>query len=148
MLLSQLRADLRAEQGKSLAESMAARILLDRVEHQFGEPGVLAAIPAVFPTVAVDGRYLMDGGVANNTPISTAVRLGATKIVVLPTGMSCAIESPPRGAMAIAMHALNLVIMQQLDRDVERFAGQAQVIVVPPLCPRPSRRTTSPSQPS
>jgi NTE family protein len=95
-----------------------------------------AAIPAVFPTVAVDGRYLMDGGVANNTPVSTAIRLGATRVVVLPTGMSCAIESPPRGAIAIAMHALNLVIMQQLERDVDRFADQAQTIIVPPLCPQ------------
>ena len=94
-----------------------------------------AAIPAVFPTVVVEDRYLMDGGVANNTPISAAIRLGATRIIVLPTGMSCAIEAPPRGAMAVAMHALNLLVMQQLERDVERFSNQAQLIIVPPLCP-------------
>ena len=94
-----------------------------------------AAIPAVFPTVAVGDRYLMDGGVANNTPISTAIRLGATRIIVLPTGMSCAIEAPPRGALAVAMHALNLLVMKQLERDVERFSHQAQLTIVPPLCP-------------
>ena len=94
-----------------------------------------AAVPAVFPTVLVDDRYLMDGGVANNTPISAAIRLGATRIIVLPTGMSCAIEAPPRGAMAVAMHALNLLVMQQLERDVERFSDQTQLIIVPPLCP-------------
>src|SRR5690349_2322295 len=94
-----------------------------------------AAIPAVFPTVMFDDRYLMDGGVANNTPISAAIRLGATRIIILPTGMSCAIEAPPRGAMAVAMHALNLLVMQQLERDVEHFSGRAQLIVVPPLCP-------------
>jgi NTE family protein len=94
-----------------------------------------AAIPAVFPTVKVDDRYLMDGGVANNTPISTAIHLGATRIIVLPTGMSCAIKAPPRGAMAIAMHALNLLVMQQLEKDAEHFASQAQLIIVPPLCP-------------
>lgn len=94
-----------------------------------------AAIPAVFPTIVVEGRYLMDGGVANNTPISAAIRLGATRIIVLPTGMSCAIEAPPRGAMAVAMHALNLLVMQQLGRDAERFSNVAQLIIVPPLCP-------------
>ena len=94
-----------------------------------------AAIPAVFPTVAVNDRYLMDGGVANNTPVSTAIRLGAARVIVLPTGMSCAMEAPPRGAMAVAMHALNLLVMRQLEKDVEHFSDQAQLIIVPPLCP-------------
>jgi NTE family protein len=94
-----------------------------------------AAIPAVFPVVSIDGRYLMDGGVANNTPISTAVTLGATRVVVLPTGVSCALEVPPRGAVALALHALNLLVMRQLLNDIERFADRAELVVLPPLCP-------------
>jgi NTE family protein len=94
-----------------------------------------AAIPAVFPVVSIDDRHLMDGGVANNTPISTALKLGATRVVVLPTGMSCAMELPPRGAVAIALHALNLLIMRQLLNDIERFGDRAELIVLPPLCP-------------
>jgi NTE family protein len=94
-----------------------------------------AAIPAVFPVVSIDGHYLIDGGVANNTPISTAVDLGATRVVVLPTGTTCAIEAPPRGAVALALHALNLLVMRQLLSDIERFADRAELIVLPPLCP-------------
>jgi NTE family protein len=94
-----------------------------------------AAIPAVFPVVSIGGHYLIDGGVANNTPISTAVDLGATRVVVLPTGTSCAIEAPPRGAVALALHALNLLVMRQLLSDIERFADRAELIVLPPLCP-------------
>lgn len=94
-----------------------------------------AAIPAVFPPVKLDGRFLLDGGVANNTPISTAISMGATRVVVLPTGISCRLKAPPRGAMALALHALNLLIMRQLVKDIERFAGVVDVIVVPPLCP-------------
>jgi NTE family protein len=94
-----------------------------------------AAIPAVFPPVSIDKHYLMDGGIANNTPISTAVALGATRIVVLPTGMSCAIDEPPRGAMAMALHALNLLIMRQLLGDIEQFRNRAELVVIPPLCP-------------
>lgn len=94
-----------------------------------------AAIPAVFPSVSIDGRYLMDGGVANNTPISTAVSLGATRIIVLPTGVSCALQRPPRGAVAVALHALNLLVMRQLISDVEHFSSRAELIVLPPLCP-------------
>jgi NTE family protein len=94
-----------------------------------------AAIPGIFPPVMLDGRFLLDGGVANNTPISTAIEMGATRVIVFPTGISCALPAPPRGAMALAMHALNLLIMRQLVNDIERFAGVADVIMVPPLCP-------------
>ena len=48
-----------------------------------------AAIPAVFPPVKLEGRYLSDGGIANNTPISVAVAFGADRIIVLPTGFPC-----------------------------------------------------------
>jgi NTE family protein len=94
-----------------------------------------AAIPAVFPHVTLDGRHLMDGAVANNTPISTALKLGATRVIVLPTGMSCSLEKPPRGAVGFALHALNLLVMRQLLSDIERFSDRAELVVVPPLCP-------------
>ena len=94
-----------------------------------------AAIPGVFPTVPINGRHLMDGGIANNTPISTAFGLGAKRVIVLPTGMSCALEAPPHGAIGLALHALNLLIMRQLLSDIERFSPHCELIVLPPLCP-------------
>lgn len=94
-----------------------------------------AAIPAVFPLVTIAGRALMDGGIASNTPISAAFSLGATRVIVLPTGIPCALQTPPRGAMAITLHALNLLAMRQLLVDVDRFADRCELIVVPPLCP-------------
>jgi NTE family protein len=94
-----------------------------------------AAIPGVFPPVLLDGRFLLDGGVSNNTPISIAVEMGATRVIVLPTGISCSLQAPPSSAMALALHALNLLIMRQLVNDIERCASVADVITVPPLCP-------------
>ena len=94
-----------------------------------------AAIPAVFPFVTIAGRALMDGGIASNTPISAAFALGATRVIVLPTGLPCALQVPPRGAIAMALHALNLLSMRQLLADVDRFAGRCELVVVPPLCP-------------
>ena len=94
-----------------------------------------AAIPAVFPPVAHAGRRLMDGAITNNTPISTALSLGATRVVVLPTGLSCALPEPPRGVVAFALHALNLLVMRQLLSDIEHFSSRVELIVVPPLCP-------------
>lgn len=100
-------------------------------------PALLAstAIPGVFPAVRIDGRYLVDGGIANHTPISTAVALGATRVIVLPTGFPCALAQPPAGAITMALHALNLLVARQLSIEVERFSRLVHVTVVPPLCP-------------
>ncbi|MBA0046661.1 patatin-like phospholipase family protein [Mycobacteroides sp. LB1] len=94
-----------------------------------------AAVPAILPPVTIDGRDLMDGGIVNNTPLSHAVALGATEIWVLPTGYACALSEPPRGAMAMVLHALTLAINQRLTTDVIRFESTVDLRVVPPLCP-------------
>jgi len=94
-----------------------------------------AAIPGVFPPVRIAGKDLIDGGITSNTPISTAVALGAERVVVLPTGYSCALTEPPRGVVAMVLHALTLVIARQLAVDVVRWRDAAEIVVVPPLCP-------------
>jgi len=94
-----------------------------------------AAIPGVFPPVSLNGRLLVDGGVANNTPISTAKRLGATRIIVLPTGFACALKSVPASAVGRAMHALSLLVARQLVHDAERFSSVVELRIVPSLCP-------------
>lgn len=94
-----------------------------------------AAIPAVFPPVHIDGRYLIDGGVVNNTPLSHAVALGADVIWVLPTSYSCALSAPPKGALAIALQALNLLINRRLALDVARFEQSVDLRVIPQPCP-------------
>lgn len=95
------------------------------------------AIPALFPPVQIDGRYLLDGGVSNNAPVSTAIALGATRVIVLPTGFSCALERPPSGVIGMVLHAFNLMVARQLTRDIERFASTVDIVVAPPLCPVP-----------
>lgn len=94
-----------------------------------------AAIPAIFPPVERDGRTLVDGGIASNTPVTAAVGLGAKRLVVLPTGFSCHADPVPRSAIGVALHALNLLIARQLVSDVERLRGAVDLHVVPPLCP-------------
>jgi NTE family protein len=77
----------------------------------------------------------MDGGVADNTPISHAVLLGADVVYVLPTGHTCADVPPPKTALGMALHALAVLIGQQLVRDVAGLAEATTLHVVPPLCP-------------
>jgi NTE family protein len=94
-----------------------------------------AAIPGIFPAVKLDGRLLIDGGVANNTPIVDAIELGAERIYVLPTGNACDLPEPPRGAVAMLLHAMSLLVMRRLLVEVEMLRDRAELIVLPPPCP-------------
>ncbi len=93
------------------------------------------AVPAVFPPVRIGEHDLFDGVMASRTPIATAVELGATRVIVLPTGFPCTIRQAPRGAIGMALHAVSLLIARQLVREVEQLAGKVDLAVVPPPCP-------------
>jgi NTE family protein len=94
-----------------------------------------AAIPAAFPSVHIGENYLIDGAVGGNTPILTAADLGASRIIVLPTGFACALHEPPKGAIARALHAITLLIAHQMVRDLKQLGGKIDVFTVPNLCP-------------
>ena len=94
-----------------------------------------AAIPGVFPPVVWHDRELVDGGVANNAPISHALEMGATRIYVLPTGTACDLDEPPRGALGMLLHSMNLLVMRRLLVEIELLRDHAELIVLPPPCP-------------
>lgn len=94
-----------------------------------------SAVPAVFPPVTIGNLTLIDGAIASNTPITLALELGATRLIVLPTGFACALEHPPTSTIASALHALNLLIAHQMVRDLAQIGDRANVVTVPPLCP-------------
>jgi NTE family protein len=94
-----------------------------------------AAIPAVFPSVRIRDRDLVDGGIADNAAVSQAVGLGADVVYVLPTGYACALPAPPRTPLSSALHAMTLLIEQRLVLEVARYAERVDVRVLPPLCP-------------
>lgn len=143
----------------SLRRLIAEHIAFDRIEHagiplhvvttdvRSGEEVVLsvgdpvdailasAAIPAVFPSVRIDGRDLIDGGVADNAAVSQAVALGADVVYVLPTGYACALDDAPSSPLSSALHALTLLIEQRLILEVAHFTERTDIRVLPPLCP-------------
>jgi NTE family protein len=91
-----------------------------------------ASIPGVFPPVAIGDQLLIDGGVANNTPISHAVALGAERVYVLPTQTGPRrIDSSPSGAIDAAIHALTLLVDARFAADVATYAQEVELIVLP-----------------
>ena len=93
------------------------------------------AIPGAFSPIRYKNYFLADGAISSNTPVRVAVRKGATRLIVLPTGHACANQAPPVGAVANALHALTLLIARQLVIELESLGPGIEYYVVPPLCP-------------
>ena len=93
------------------------------------------AIPAAFAPVHFESLYLADGAISSNTPVRVAVASGARRLVILPTGYACALQTPPVGAVANALHALTLLIARQLISELEGLGNEVEYFVLPPLCP-------------
>ena len=94
-----------------------------------------AAVPGIFPPVTIGGQDLMDGAIAANTPLRVAVTLGASRIIVLPTGYACALDGPPKGAIARILHAITLLISWQLMHEIAAMPDGTDVHLAPALCP-------------
>ena len=93
------------------------------------------AIPGAFSPVYYRHLFLADGAISSNTPVKIAVKKGARRLIILPTGHACANERPPVGALASALHALTLLIARQLVNELENLDPEIEYYVVPPLCP-------------
>ena len=91
-----------------------------------------ASIPGIFPPVAIGEQRLIDGGVANNTPISHAVELGAERIYVLSTQEPHSRPARvPTGALDAAIQGLHLLVGCRLRADIARYSTEAELILLP-----------------
>src|SRR5438309_1933590 len=99
-------------------------------------PALLAscAIPGVFPPVTVGRRELVDGGVANHTPIAAAIERGADQIYVLPIGYPW-LHEKPTNALGMALQALARLVEQRLESEIAIHRDVADIIVIPALDP-------------
>ena len=107
-------------------------------EHLMGS----TAIPFVFPAGRIDEDYYMDGSVRQIAPLSPALHLGATRIVVLAVGQFAG--QRPAGGPApypsfaqVAGHALSSVFLDNMGADIERLSQYNRMIdQLPPAAAR------------
>ncbi|MBI2395336.1 MAG: patatin-like phospholipase family protein [Deltaproteobacteria bacterium] len=96
-----------------------------------------AAIPVLFPPIALDGSWYVDGGLRQNTPLSPAIRLGADRVLVVslrhrrphgfnpePTVDVSAVPSP----FFLAGKALNALLIDRIDYDLDRLRHMNAII--------------------
>jgi NTE family protein len=95
-------------------------------------PALLAstAIPGVFPPVTIGRRELVDGGVANHTPVAAAIELGATRIYVLPIAYPW-LRQEPTNALGMALFAISRFVEQKLEAEVAAHRELADIHVLP-----------------
>jgi NTE family protein len=94
-----------------------------------------SAIPGVFPPVEIDGRTLVDGGLADNASIGAALAAGAEDVWVLAVGWGCPVETH-RGAVASVTSAALSLVHQRLKLELATLspARRAHVRVLPSPC--------------
>ncbi|MBP9712832.1 MAG: patatin-like phospholipase family protein [Sterolibacterium sp.] len=86
-----------------------------------------SAIPFVFPAVRINREYFGDGSMRQMAPISPAIHLGATKILIIGSGQRGGGENYREygdrypSLAQIAGHALSSIFLDSLSVDIERM---------------------------
>ncbi|MFZ3018833.1 MAG: patatin-like phospholipase family protein [Gallionella sp.] len=85
-----------------------------------------SAIPFIFPAALINREYFGDGSMRQIAPVSSALHLGATRIMVI-SATNDALEASRRSEHGdypslaqIAGHALNSIFMDSMEVDLER----------------------------
>ncbi|MCC6648306.1 MAG: patatin-like phospholipase family protein [Polyangiaceae bacterium] len=92
-----------------------------------------AAIPVLFPPVKIGAELYFDGGVRQNTPISPALRAGATHVFAIglsreERGIPAPGETRAPGAAFLMGKVLNAVLLDHVDADIELLRRQNAVL--------------------
>jgi NTE family protein len=90
------------------------------------------AIPGLFPSVRIDEREHMDGGVVDNTPLDVAVDEGAKEILAISLMGGGEYEPTPVNLPELIARTLQLSLHHQMLSDFERLRQRVRTVV---LCP-------------
>jgi len=111
------------------------------VPTQIGIQHLLAssAIPFMFPAVHVNREFFGDGSMRQIAPISSALHLGAERVLVVGVGHGAADEAQKRSKIdsypslaEIAGHALDSIFIDGLEVDLERLSRINRTIAMIP----------------
>ena len=91
------------------------------------------ALPGIYPPVEIAGRFLIDGGISGNAPLSVAAQYGAEEVFVLPAGYPQTLDRAPSGIIDTFAHSLNLLIGYQFLRDIDTYQNNMLIHIVPPV---------------
>jgi NTE family protein len=90
------------------------------------------SIPGVFSPVEVDGRMLIDGGIARNLPVDVAREMGAGKIIAVDVGTPPQEDVRHLSALGVLSQTMSVLTEKNVEAS-RREIGPEDLLITPPL---------------
>lgn len=90
------------------------------------------AVPAVFDPVEIDGRLLVDGGIANNVPVNVAREMGAEILIVVDVGSGLSTREEITTAVDVTWQLTNFLFTQNTEKQLQTL-GKRDLLIRPEL---------------
>jgi NTE family protein len=90
------------------------------------------SVPGVFAPIKVDGRLLVDGGIADNVPVTEGRKLGGVRLIVVDVGTPVADEASLTSPLAIASQVISVLQQKRIDAEIASMQPQ-DVFIQPQL---------------
>ena len=98
-----------------------------------------SAIPFLFPATLINREYFGDGSMRQIAPISPALHLGATRVLIIGVSVNGSPEQPDRGSIgeypslaSIAGHTLSSIFLDRMEIDLERLKRINDLVAIMP----------------
>jgi NTE family protein len=98
-----------------------------------------SALPFIFPATQINREYFGDGSMRQIAPISPALHLGATRVLIIGVSVNGNPEQADRAAIgaypslaSIAGHTLNSIFLDSMEVDMERLRKINDLVAIMP----------------
>jgi NTE family protein len=90
------------------------------------------SVPGVFKPVRLDGKVLVDGGIADNLPVGVAKAMGAEALIVVNVGSPLLEEADLNSPLKIA-NQMNTILITARTEEQKRLMAPEDVLITPEL---------------
>ncbi len=90
------------------------------------------SLPGIFQPVEIDGRVLIDGGIADQVPIDTVRRMGADVVIAVDVGTPLMALGSNASVLQVVSQLTGMLTVGNTRRATEKL-GPGDVLIVPPL---------------
>ncbi|RPJ08522.1 MAG: hypothetical protein EHM28_04070 [Spirochaetaceae bacterium] len=89
-----------------------------------------ASVPGIFEPTVIDGRYLVDGGLKDNLPVSVLREMGADFVIAVELNRQPPDPVPPKNVLEVLYRSYQIILA--LGKDA---AKECDVLIAPDLSP-------------
>ncbi len=90
------------------------------------------AIPGILPPVAIEGREIVDGGLANNLPLDVAAKKGARLVLAMRCGCRRPLARAPQGILSILSRSFDISLSSRGQCEIEPYQERTRFLVLEP----------------